>query len=86
MTIDGMTLASGPLGKMFGGWDHELNFSPHKVCCSVTALPTSAASQYRATTMHALVRDATYTTPLKTDKEILHFFNEEQIGIQCSPK
>ena len=85
-SIDGMTLASGPLGKVFGGWDRELRFSPHNVCCHVQGTPASSASLFKATTMHALVRNATYTTPLKTDREILHFFDEEQIGVQSSPK
>ena len=36
--------------------------------------------------MRAAIRQATYSTPLKTDKEILNFFNEEQIGILCEPR
>ena len=86
MTLGGMNLACGPLGKVFGGWDEELKFTPHKLCCLVSSAPLNGVSQFRAMTMHALVREAMYTTPLKTDKEILHYFDEEQIGVQCNPK
>ena len=32
------------------------------------------------------VREATYTTPLKVEKDILHYFNGEMISVACSPK
>ena len=36
--------------------------------------------------MKAMVREATYTTPAKTEKEILEFFYEENIGVECNPR
>ena len=65
--LDGMNLASGPLGRVFGGWDQDLLFTPHKLCCSASAIPADGFNNFTATTMHALVRDAVYTTPLKTE-------------------
>ena len=39
----------------------------------------------RSVCMKSMVRQAMYTTPLRTDREILNFFDEEQIGVSCEP-
>ena len=36
--------------------------------------------------MKAVVREASYTTPAKTEKEFLEFFHEENIGVECNPR
>ena len=82
--IDGMRLSSGLLGKVLGGSTSDLKFSPARL--SYPSSATQIDLPGRATTMKSIVRQATYTTPLRTDREILNFFNEEQIGIQCEPK
>ena len=85
IVIGDMKLASGPLGKVFGGTDSELKFSPTKLACLVTAIQIDAIPA-SATCMKSIVRQATFTTPMRTDREILNFFNEEQIGVQCEPR
>ena len=81
-----MNLAEGPLGKCFGGSDKNLQFSPGKLVCPTSATPLIKQQPVHAMAMKAVVRQAVYTTPLKTEKEILAFFDEEQIGVQCDPK
>lgn len=86
MEIDGMRLVSGPLGKVFGGFDPELNFKPISFACPLVAAQVDTSCPIRSTTMKAIVHQSTYTTPLRTDKEILNFFDEEQIGVHCEPR
>ena len=87
-TIDQLILYDGPLGKVFGGQDPDLEFNPHEICVpkSVHLCTTEASSTHQAHTMKTMVRQATYTTPLKTEKELLKFFYEENSGVECSPR
>ena len=84
MEIDGMRLSSGPLGKVFGGSNPDLKFNPIKLACPIIAAQVD--TPFHTTVMKAIVREASFTTPLRTEKEILNFFNDEQIGVQCEPK
>lgn len=83
---DGMRLASGPLGKVFGGSSSDLKFNPMRISCPVTATQVDPPSPVHSVVIKTIVRQATYTTPLRTDREILNFFDEEQIGVQCEPR
>ena len=82
----GMKLASGPLGKVFGGTCSDLMFNPTHLACPTTAVQIDNRPLSHSKCMKSVVRQAVYTTPLRTDKEILNFFNEEQIGVHCQPK
>ena len=84
--IGGMKLASGPLGKVFGGSSSDLQFSTMRLACPATVMQVDSKLLQRSTCLKAIVRQAMYLTPLKTDREILNFFDEEQIGIHCEPK
>ena len=86
MEIDGMRLVSGPLGKVFGGACADLKFQSVSFACPTVAAQIDNPCPIRTTAMKAEVRQAMYTTPLRTDREILNFFNEEQIGVHCSPR
>ena len=37
-------------------------------------------------TMRAVMKEISYTHTAKTDKEILDFFREENIGVECNPR
>ena len=82
----GMRLVSGPLGKVFGGSCPELRFNQVSFACPLVTAQVDNVCPIRSTTMKCEVRQAIYTTPLKTDREILNFFNEEQIGVHCTPR
>jgi len=84
--IGGMKLASGPLGKVFGGTCSNLKFDAMKLACPATAVQVDTPLPIQSTCLKAIVRQAIFSTPLKTDREILNFFDEEQIGIHCEPK
>ena len=87
-TVDRLILYDGPLGKVFGGQDSDLDFCPHITCVpkSVHLCTTQASKTHHTHTMKATVRHASYTTPLKTEKELLEFFYEENIGVECTPR
>ena len=83
-TIGKMILYEGPLGKVFGGQDPELEFTPF-----VTSYPLSVKPTIRhpsALTMKASVLEATYVSNSKSEKEFLDFFKEEMIGAECKPR
>ena len=73
-TKDGITLYEGKLGKVFGGSDPGLVFSPYTMSYPLSVHQVSNVNTVHAYTMKAMVREATYTTPAKTEKEILEFF------------
>ena len=82
-TIGKMILYEGALGKVFGGQDPELEFTPF-----ITSYPLSVKPTIRhpsALTMKASVLEATYVSSSKSEKEFLDFFKEEMIGAECSP-
>ena len=67
-----MILYEGPLGKVFGGQDPQLEFTP-----IVTSYPLSVKPTIRhpsAHTMKASVLEATYVSSSKSEKEFLDFF------------
>ena len=84
--IGGMRLVNGPLGKVFGGTSTDLKFEPLKIACPTTAMQVDNGEVLRAQCMKTSVQQATYITPLQTDREILNFFNEEQMGVHFSPR
>ena len=84
-TIGKMILYQGPLGKVFGGRCAELDFIPFVVSYPVSVRPLIPEA-VRSTTLRATVREYVYTTPAKTEQEILEFFQEESIGVECSPR
>ena len=80
-----MILYEGLLGKVFGGHWAGLEFTPY-----VTSYPVSVCPHVwetvRLTTLKAVVREYVYTMPAKTEQEILEFFQEESIGVECTPR
>ena len=86
VVFNGMRLATGPLGKVFGGTNPDLRFTPIKVSCPTTSIQVDRSLTHHTKCMKAIVRQAVFTTPLQTDKEILNFFDEEQFGTHCEPR
>ena len=84
--IGDMKLASGPLGRVFGGSDPELKFSSMKMATPLMAAQLDTSIPLHSKCMKAVVREAVYSTPMRTDREILNFFDEEQIGIHFEPR
>ena len=84
-SIGKMVLYDGPLGKVFGGCDPDLDFSPF-----VNSYPASVhplvSDTVQSIVLRAVVKEAVYTTPSKTEKDFLEFFKEESIGVECSPR
>jgi hypothetical protein len=85
-TIGGITLFNGVLGKVFGGSDPDLVFEPYVMSYPLSVHQTSVSETCCAKTMRAVVKEATYTTTAKTEKEFLEFFHEENIGVECKPR
>ena len=89
-TVGEMFLYDGRMGKVFGGKDPKLRFTPHK-----TSIPSSvhqvhhshlSRAHIHTQTMRTIVREATYITPAKSEKELLEYFQEESIGVESSPR
>ena len=57
-----------------------------RLACPVTAAQVDCRSPVHSLCMKSVVRQTSYSTSLRTDREILDFFNEEQIGVYCEPK
>ena len=83
-TIDRMILYNGPLGKVFGGVNPDLVFTPF-----VTSYPSSvnfSSASIHSTVMKTIVKDVAYITPAKSEKAFLEYFKEESIGVECTPR
>ena len=80
-SVGDMVLFDGPLGRVLGGSDPDLVFGKQRAMVNTVrnVLPTVRTSTFRA---H--VHDVAYTNLAKTDREILDYFNEENIGAECS--
>ena len=57
-----------------------------RLTCPVTAVQIENHTPVQTTCMKTLVRQATFAAPIRTDREILNFFEEEQIGVYCEPR
>ena len=84
--IRGMKLADRQLGKVFGGTSSRLKFNPTTLCCPARSVEELHTKTIYSTTMKTMVRQEIYTTPMKAEKEILNFFEEDQIGVHCEPR
>ena len=73
-SVGDMVLFDGPLGRVLGGSEQRAMVNTVR-----NVLPTVRTSTFRA---H--VHDVAYTNLAKTDREILDYFNEENIGAECS--
>ena len=77
------------MGKVLGGSDPDLDFTPFK-----TSYPLSVQLVHQANvfTLHhiqalrTVVKEAMYTATTRTEKEFLKCFNEENIGAECTPR
>ena len=88
--IGKMKLADGPLGLVFGGTNPKLLFESLTLCCPTKCCPTKLVQVLPGETIHTTVmkntlRQATYMTPMRSEKGILNFFEEEKIGVHCEP-
>ena len=80
-----MILYDGQLGKVFGGRCEDLVFTPFEL-----SYPVSVNRVYsdtvRSTVLRAAIKEVVYTTPAKSDREFLEYFQEESIGVECTPR
>ena len=81
--VGNMVLFDGPLGQVLGGSSPDLQFVQQK--CFVTAVHPVLPTVHTAT-MRAFVQDMARTSLARTDREILDYFKEENIGAECNPK
>ena len=77
-TIDRLILYDGPLGKVFGGQDPDLEFNPHVISVPKSVHLCSAVT-HQAYTVQASVRHATYTTLFETKTEMKKKSDENTI-------
>ena len=81
--LDEMTLYEGIYGKVFGGADPNLEFTPYQ-----KSYPTVVMEVDRRVTqtMKTAVKSATLISTAKSEKEFLDFFKQDNIGVECNPK
>ena len=88
-TIGRMSLYEGLLGKVFGGLDPRLKFG-QEFKMSFRSTRGIIPPQVSIKTLRAALKEVSYaisqTHTAKTDREILKFFEQENIGAECSPK
>ena len=77
--IENMALFDGPLGLVLGGSDPCLRQT------NITVFRVQSSTR-KATTLRALITDVCHKTDLMSGKELVSFFKEESIGVECSPK
>ena len=84
-----MSLYEGLLGKVFGGLDPRLKFG-QEFKMSFRSTRGIIPPQVSIKTLRAALKEVSYaisqTHIAKTDREILKFFEQENIGAECSPK
>ena len=88
-TVGGITLYDGRFGKVFGGSDPDLIFTPYKMSYPLSVnmvTQTSPFVLHHAHTMRTVVKEAVYTTTAKSDREFLEYFKEDSIGAECVPR
>ena len=68
---------------MLGGFDPDLVYVEHRAIVSAVhhVLPTA-----HTTNLTAFVKEVAFTNLARTDRELLDYFNEENIGDECNPK
>ena len=88
-TDDRMKLYDGRMGKVFGGSDPDLDFTPYKMSypLSVQLVQQANLSIMHCTqALRTVVKEVAYTATARTEKEFLEYFKEENIGVECRPK
>ena len=86
-TIGGITLYAGPLGKVFGGNSPSLDFDSSLVReYPSSVVSVSYSTIHRAQTMRAVIKDTTYCSTARSDRDLLEFFKSESIGVECRPR
>ena len=78
-----MTLYEGIYGKVFGGVDPDLKFTPHQ--CSYPSLVVEVDRRI-SQTMRTVVKSASVVSSVKSEREFLDYFKQENIGVECNPK
>ena len=81
--VGNMVLFDGPLGQVLGGFDPDLVYVEQRAMVSAVhhVLPTAHTA-----TLRALVKEVAFTNLARTDRELLDYFKEENIGAECNPK
>ena len=78
-----MTLYEGRYGKVFGGKDPDLKFTPHQRSYPVMVMEVDRRTSQ---TMRTAVKSASVISSVKSEKEFLDYFKEDNIGVECNPK
>ena len=89
LTVDRMKLYEGRMGKVFGGSDPDLEFTPYKMAYPLSVHlvhQSNLSTVHHAQAMRTVVKESVYTATAKTEKEFLDYFKEENIGVECTPR
>ena len=78
-----MILYEGIYGKVFGGEDPDLKFTPHQRSYPVMVMEVDRRTSQ---TMRTVVKSATVVSSAKSEKLFLDYFKEDNIGVECNPK
>ena len=78
--LDEMTLYDGIYGKVFGGADPKLKFTPYQKSYPTTVIEVD---QRITQIMKTAVKSATLISSAKSEKEFLDYFKEDNIGVEA---
>ena len=78
-----MTLYEGVYGKVFGGSDPNLKFTPHQKSYPALMIEVDRRMTH---TMRTAVKSATLVSSAKTEREFLDYFKHDNIGVECNPR
>ena len=78
-----MTLYEGIYGKVFGGCDPDLKFTPYEKSYPALVIEVD---RRMTQTMRTAVRSATLVSSVKSERDFLDYFKQDNIGVECNPK
>ena len=78
-----MTLYEGVYGKVFGGSDPNLKFTPHQKSYPALMIEVDRRMTH---TMRTAVKSATLVSSAKMEREFLDYFKHDNIGVECNPR
>ena len=78
-----MTLYEGRYGKVFGGSDPDLKFTPYQRSYPAMVMEVD---RRMTQTMRTAVKSATCISSVKSEKDFLDYFKQDNIGVECNPK
>ena len=83
VNIGNMVLFDGPLCQVLGGFEPDPVYAEQRAMVSAVhlVLPTAHTA-----TLRAFVKEVAFTNLARTDRELLDYFKEENMGAECNPR